>query len=396
MTWLRVLVLRVVGWVRRNRLDEEFDEEVRFHLEMETAANVNRGLSPDEARRVARVRLGGAARVKEEVRETRGLRLLEELGRDLRYGLRMLRKAPGFAAVAILTLALGIGATTAIFTVINGVLLKPLPFEDPDALVSVWNRNQRSDGFDLFPGQHFTYRNENRVFEDIGSWDDQEVSVAGLAEPEQLPAMRVTASLLPLLRVQPVLGRPFTEEDDSPGSPETVMLSHAYWLRQFGSDPGVVGRILRVDGRPREIIGVLPSELALPQEAALYLPSQWGRDGTFNTRTIARLLPDATIERARADLERMLPIWVEQFPETLGITQATLEEDQWGAVLRPLKQDFVGDIGNVLWVLLGTVGIVLFMACANVANLFLVRAEARQQEVAVRTALGAARGQIAR
>ena len=350
------------------------------------------GMTAVEARRAARRAFGGVDQMKEHSRDVRSFVWLEDLRRDLRIGARMLRKAPGFAAVAILTLALGIGATTAIFSVVNGVLLKPLPFEDPDELVSVWNYRVAPI---LNPSQYFTYRDENRAFEDIGFWNDnRQVSVTGLEEPEQVHAMDVTVGLLPLLRVQPVIGRRFNEEHGSPGAPQTIMLSHAYWQRQFGADPGVVGTPLRIDGTPREIIGVLPPEFALPApEAEIYFPLQWNRaDHTpySGFEAIARLSPDVTIARASADLERMIPIWGQQF----GISLARLERIQ--AYALPLKQDYVGDIGNVLWVLLGTVGLVLLIACANVANLFLVRSEGRQQEVAVRTALGAARGQIAR
>jgi len=315
---------------------------------------------------------------------------------DVRLALSGLLRARGFTVITVGTLALGIGATTAIFSVVNGVLLKPLPFEHPDELVSVGslhNLFQGSERIELSTLQYFTYRDENRVFEDIGFWNDQQVSVTGVAEPEQLSAMFVTAGLLPLLRVQPVIGRRFTEEDDSPGASQTIMLSHAYWQRQFGADPGVVGGTLRVDGRPREILGVLPPQFTLPgQETAIYLPYQWDRAearmGGFAHQAIARLLPGATIEQADADVERMI--------QTLGPDGRVYRGYVDAADLRPLKQDYVGDIGNVLWVLLGTVGIVLLIACANVANLFLVRSEGRQQEVAVRTALGAARGQIAR
>ena len=329
----------------------------------------------------------------------RGTMKMTGLWNDARFALRGLFRAPGFTMITIGTLALGIGATTAIFTVVNGVLLKPLAFEDPDELVVVFNTNPDGDKIVLSPAQYFTYREENRVFEDIGFWFSYPVAVTGLERPEQVPAVIVTAGLLPLLRVQPVIGRRFTEEDDLPGAPQTIMLSNAYWLRQFGADPGAVGTTLRVSGTPAEIIGVLPPEFTLPrQEAAIYVPVKMDRAqahfGSFLYQAIARLSPGSTIAQAHADVERMLPMSAEQFPG--GIPLAVFEEMQWGANVGPLKQEFVGDVGNALWVLLGTVGIVLLIACANVANLFLVRSEGRQQEVAVRTAIGAGRGRIVR
>ena len=381
---------------RREQFEDTLSEELRFHLNAYADDLIGQGLSRKEAYRQARVHFGSVERARDECRQARGLRFLDDLRSDLRFGLRGLARNLGFTVITVGTLALGIGATTAIFTVVNGVLLKPLPFENQDELVSVLHRTSTSDQVPLSPAQYFTYRDENRVFEDIGSWDIGQVSVTGLAEPEQLSATRMTAGLLPLLRVQPVTGRRFTEEDDSPGAPQTIMLSHAYWQRQFGADPGVIGIALRVDGTPREVIGVLPPAFTLPYlEAAIYLPFQWDRAEAsinFSYQGIARLSPGATIERAHADVERMIPMFAEQFP---GAT-AMLDRIQFGANLRPLKQDFIGDIGSVLWVLLGSVGLVLLIACANVANLFLVRAEERQREVAVRTALGAGRGQIAR
>ncbi len=317
------------------------------------------------------------------------------LWNDARFALRGLFRTPGFTAITVGTLALGIGATTAIFTVVNGVLLKPLPFEDPDELVGIWNNMY---GLPMAPDQYLIYRDANRVFEDIGVFIPAEVTVTGLAEPERVPLTLVTAGLLPLLGVQPVIGRRFTEEDDSPDAPWTIMLSYAFWRRQFGADPAVVGTTLRVEGVPGEIIGVLPPEFTLPQqEASVYVPFRWDRANPpvgRNYPAIARLSPGATIEQAGADLERMLPIWAEQ--SSNAPTLAVLEDAGSVGYASPLKQDYVGDIGNVLWVLLGSVGIVLLIACANVANLFLVRAEGRQREVAVRSALGAGRGQIAR
>jgi putative ABC transport system permease protein len=317
----------------------------------------------------------------------------------LRYTFRKLTRAPLFTAVAIATLAVGIGSNAAIFSVVNGVLLKPLPFENPDELVGIW-LTAPALGFDEVnqtPALHFTYVDEGTAFASVGMWDDQQVSVTGTAEPEQIAAMNVTYQTLPLLGVKASVGRTFTKEDDAPGAPETVVLSHGYWLRRFGADHDVLGQTLTVDGRPREVIGVLPEGLRfLRSDPDVYLPFQWDRSevvvGDFSYQALGRLTPGATVEQANADIARMLPMAFEKFPG--GLTLGMAEAAGMGPRVRPLKQDVVGDVGNVLWVLLGTVAIVLLIACANVANLFIVRAEGRQREMAVRTAMGAGRREI--
>jgi predicted permease len=308
-----------------------------------------------------------------------------------------------FTLVSVVTLSLGIGATAAIFSVVNGVLLKPLPFDEPEGLVGVWHEAPGL-GFDLLnqaPSFHFTYREESRVFEDVGMWANNQVTITGVGEPERVPGMRVTDGTLSLLRVKPVLGRIFTAEDDTSGSAETVILGHGYWQRRFGGDSGVIGRALDINGRPTEIIGVLPADFRfLRWDPAVFLPFQFDRSelfiGNFSYQGIARLKEGATIEQANADMVRMIPLVIERFPFPSGLNAGMLKEARFGPNVRPLMEDVVGDVGNSLWVLLGTVGIVLLIACANVANLFLVRAEGRQRELALRTALGADRARVAK
>ena len=316
--------------------------------------------------------------------------------------LRRLLRAPTFTAVAVFTLALGIGANTAIFSVIRGVLLKPLPFPEPDALVGVWH-TAPGLGFPVMnqsPATYFTYREEARVFEDIGLWDNTAVSVTGSGEPERVQALLVTDGTLSLLRVEPVLGRRFTKDDDSPRTPERVLLCHAYWQRTFGSDPQVVGKQVTVDGRPREIIGVLPASFRfLNQNPQLVLPFRFNRAevfvGNFSYQGVARLKPGITLEQANADVGRLIPGIPDRFPLPGGFTRKMFDDVRIGPNVRPFSVDVIGDVGRVLWVLLGTVGLVLLIACANVANLFLVRAEGRQQELAIHAALGAGWRRIA-
>ena len=303
---------------------------------------------------------------------------------------RVFSKQPAFAAATVLTLALGIGATTAIFSVVYGVLLKPLPFHDPERLVSLTQIAPHGAGTNHGPGTYLTYRENHQVFEDIGAWDPTEVSITGGGDPERVQGLLVSASTLPLLRVQPMLGRAFSAEDDRPGAARRVMLTHGYWQRRFGGADSVVGRQLVIDGRPTEVIGVLPASFRfLRTRPSIVLPMPLDvtapRGISFGFQALARMKPGVTLAQANADVARLISL--------LPPTFARLE---LRPNVRPLSTDVIRDVGPILWILLSAVGVVLLIACGNVANLFLVRAEGRSRELAVRAALGASRGRIAR
>jgi len=320
----------------------------------------------------------------------------------VKLALRRLFKSPAFALTAIVTVGAAIGANALIFSVVNGIILKPLPYPRPASLVGVWHV---APG--VMPGPlqqsaatYFMYRDSAQVFQDIGLWSSGSATITGRGEPEQVESLSVTDGTLPVLGIRPDLGRTFTKEDDSPAGPDAVLISHRYWHRAFGGRGTAVGESLTVNGRARQVVGVLPENFRfLRGNPAIVLPLKLNRADThalgFNYQGLARLTPGVSIEQANADVERLLPSLTERFPLPPGFTKKMFDEARFGALVRPLDVDVVGDIGNMLWVLLGTVSLVLMVACANVANLFLVRAEGRQQELAVRMALGAEGRRIA-
>jgi predicted permease len=318
--------------------------------------------------------------------------------------LRRLARAPLFTIVVIITLAAGVGANTVVFSVLEGVLLKPLPYSHPESLIGVWHTAPgiNIENLNMAPSNYFTYREQGRSFVDVGIYQPDSVSVTGVAEPEQVGALSVTDGILPLLGVAPAAGRLFTREDDSPGAgPDTAMLGYGYWRKKFGGDPSAIGKSIVVDGKTRQIIGVLPQNFRFMDqpEIAIVKPFRFERSklflGNFSYRGIARLKPGVTLEQANADIARMLPIVEHSFPVPPGFSAKLFDDARIGPNLRSLKQDVVGDIASVLWVLMGSIGLVLLIACANVANLMLVRVEGRRQELALRSALGASRGRIA-
>lgn len=402
MSFWRHVVRGLRAILNRQSADRDIADEVDGYLEQATAELVERGLTPDEARRAARLELGDTAAVREQVRSYGWENVIAASLTDLRYAARRLRGNPGFTVVAVLTLALGIGATTAIFSVIEGVLLKPLPYPQSEQLVAIWHTAPGIHIKDLYlaASLYFTYSEENRVFQDVGMWQTGAWSVTDLAEPEEVPGLVVTNRFLPALEAQPALGRRFIASDDDPKSERTVMLSDGYWKSRFGGDPAVLGRRLMVNGNAHVVIGVLPPSFQfLDRKVSLILPLRFNRAEVrligFCCQGIARLKPGVTLAQANADIARMLPMAPAKFPVNPGFSLPMYADARIAPNLRRLKDVLVGDVGGTLLVLMGTVGIVLLIACANVANLLLVRADGRRQELAIRAALGAAWGRIA-
>jgi predicted permease len=318
-------------------------------------------------------------------------------GDQLIQVLRRLGRAPLFTAVTLFTLAIAIGANTVIFSVVEGILLKPLPYPHPEQLIGVWHTAPGIGlkKLNMAPSIYFIDREQNKTFEDIGVYDGDDTNVTGVGEPEHVKGLDVTDGTLPLLGVKPELGRLFTRRDDTAGAPATVLLSYAYWQRKFGGSSSAIGRSITLDGKPHEIIGVLPRGFHFldRRDDALYMPMQWDRNkthlGNFSYEALARLKSGVTLEQASTDMARLLPIAIRSFPAPEGFSVSLFEKARFQPNLHPLKQDVVGDVGNVLWVLMGSILMVLLVACANVANLLLVRVEGRSQELAIRTALGA-------
>ncbi len=321
---------------------------------------------------------------------------------QLKQIFRRLGRAPLFAAVILITVAIGVGANTTIFSVVEGVLLKPLPYPQADRLVGVW---YKAPGVNIpkLNMAEFLYlieRDQNKSLEDIGMFNGATYSVTGSAQPEQVQGLDMTDGALSILGVHAAHGRLFTRNDSLPNAPKTVVLTHGFWQRHFGGDPAAIGRTLTLDGQIYEIIGILPEGFRfLDQDhAEIMVPMQIDRSktklGNFNAMGIARLKPGVTLQEANADLQRLIPIAIHSFPPPQGFSTALFEKANFSTDIHPLKNDLIGDVGNVLWVLMGSIVIVLLVACANVANLLLVRVEGRRQELAVRSALGAGRKNI--
>jgi predicted permease len=401
-TKLVAFISRLRFVLSRRRVDEDTRNEVEAHLDLLVERYRHSGMPEDEARVAARRQFGSVLSSREQVHEMNSIGWIERLVRDLQFTIRTLRKTPGFTIAAVATLALGIGATTAVFSVLNAVLIRPLPYPQPDALVGVWHsaefQGHTSNNVRLSSTMYLAYKEHNQAFREFGVWHTESATVTGIGEPEEVRGLVVTDGALRALGVQPALGRGFAADDDTPGTPETVILTHGYWQRRFGQDRALIGRAITIDSRSREVIGIMPAgfrflnedpEVILPQR---FEGAQLQPNDVHMYVGIARLKSGVPLALADADVRRMLPIWIDQY----GTSGPVLRAAHLAPALRPLKQDVVGDIGPVLWILMGTIGTVLMIACANVANLLLVRAQGRQHELIVRAALGAGWSHIAR
>ena len=385
-------------WWRRRRTDEDFNAETRAHVDLETDRLVAEGLQPDEARIEARRAFGNLTRAQERFYESRRQMWWDDLRRDLRSAGRTLARSPGFSAVAVLTLALGIGATVAIFTVVNAVLLRPLPYPDADRIITIRHHAPGLTQADLqsSTGLIAYYRESARMLTRMAGFATQERNLTGSGHPERIRTLAATPELFDVLAVGPALGRRFYESDAQKGAARVTIVTHSFWQSRFGGDPDVVGRRVELDGESVEIIGIMPAEFVFPDSGTRLLVPLWlnpqGVFGDFGTSSVARLAPGITLEAARQEMDALQ----RRIPERFKISQKLLDGWKWSVTVEPLRESAVGSMSKPLWILFGSVVFVLLIAGANVANLFLVLVESRRRELAVRSALGASRARIAR